>query len=248
LSVLPEVTGVAFEDIRLRTRRRQKGSDQYERLKEREEFHVVAENGLKLRVNLEDYLDTGLFLDHRPTRLRLGREAAGKRFLNLFCYTGAATVHAAAGGAAATLSIDMSRTYLEWARANLALNGLGGDAHRFEQADVLQWLAAQAAAPPGAATAWDLVFLDPPTFSNSARMQGVLDIQRDHARLIRDCMQVLAPDGLLLFSTNAQRFALDTEVNNAFRVADVSPATIPFDFQGNPRIHRCFELRHPPAR
>jgi 23S rRNA (guanine2445-N2)-methyltransferase / 23S rRNA (guanine2069-N7)-methyltransferase len=243
LSVLPEITGVPFEDIRLRTRRRQKGSEQYERLKEKEEFHVVEEAGLKLRVNLEDYLDTGLFLDHRPTRLRIGREAAGKRFLNLFCYTGAATVHAVAGGAVASLGVDMSRTYLEWARANLELNALADAAHRFEQADALQWLAAQPTAP-----AWDLIFLDPPTFSNSARMQGVLDIQRDHARLIRDGMRVLSPEGLLLFSTNAQRFALDTEVNNAFRVADVSLSTIPFDFKGNPRIHRCFELRHAATR
>jgi 23S rRNA (guanine2445-N2)-methyltransferase / 23S rRNA (guanine2069-N7)-methyltransferase len=238
LAVLPEVTGVPFGDIRLRTRRRQKGSDQYERLREREEFHIVEEAGLQLRVNLDDYLDTGLFLDHRLTRARLGSAAAGKRFLNLFCYTGTANVHAAAGGAAATLGIDMSRTYLDWARANLDLNALASPAHRLEQADVLQWLPGQPAA------AWDLIFLDPPTFSNSARMQGVLDIQRDHARLVRECMRLLATDGLLVFSTNAQRFALDTEVNSAFRVADVSASTIPFDFQGNPRIHRCFELRH----
>jgi 23S rRNA (guanine2445-N2)-methyltransferase / 23S rRNA (guanine2069-N7)-methyltransferase len=242
LSVLPEVTGVPFEDIRLRTRRRQKGSDQYERLHEREEFRVVAEGAVQLRVNLEDYLDTGLFLDHRPTRLRLGREARGRRFLNLFCYTGTASVHAAAGGAAGTHSVDMSRTYLDWARANFELNGLDGGGNRLEQADVLQWL------PDQPAAAWDLIFLDPPTFSNSARMQDVLDIQRDHPQLLRQCMRVLAPGGLLLFSTNAQRFSLDTEVNNAFRVADVSPATIPFDFQGNPRIHRCFELRHPATR
>jgi 23S rRNA (guanine2445-N2)-methyltransferase / 23S rRNA (guanine2069-N7)-methyltransferase len=148
-------------------------------------------------------------------------------------------VHAVAGGAAGSLSVDMSRTYLDWACANLELNGLAGDAHRLLQADVLRWLSEQPAAP-----AWDLVFLDPPTFSNSARMEGVLDIQRDHGRLVADCMRILAPDGLLVFSTNAQRFALDTEVHNAFRVADVSAATLPFDFKGNPRIHRCFEVRH----
>jgi 23S rRNA (guanine2445-N2)-methyltransferase / 23S rRNA (guanine2069-N7)-methyltransferase len=229
---------VPYEDIRLRTRRRQKDGAQYERLKDSEQFHLVEEAGLKLRVNLEDYLDTGLFLDHRLTRQSLGRQAAGKRFLNLFCYTGVATVHAVAGGAAASLSVDMSRTYLDWAHANLEANDLVGDAHRLLQADAIRWLSEQPAAP-----AWDLIFLDPPTFSNSARMSGVLDIQRDHAALIGDCMRVLAPDGLLVFSTNAQRFSLDTAIYSAFRVADVSAATIPFDFKGNPRIHRCFELR-----
>lgn len=238
LSVLPEVTGIAFEHIRLRTRRRQK-EGQYERLQGGEQFHVVEEAGLALRVNLDAYLDTGLFLDHRLTRQKLGAAAAGKRFLNLFCYTGVATVHAAAGGAAASLSVDLSNTYLSWARANLALNGLANDAHQLLQADVLRWLDEQGDMPQ-----WDLVFLDPPTFSNSARMQGVLDIQRDHERLIHGCMRILARDGLLVFSNNAQRFTLGTEIHSAFRVADVTAATIPFDFRGNQRIHRCFELRH----
>nr|PZN62208.1 MAG: hypothetical protein DIU62_12530 [Pseudomonadota bacterium] len=237
LSVLPEVTGVPFGDIRLRTRRRQKDG-QYQRLKEDGEFHVVEEAGLKLRINLDSYLDTGLFLDHRITRQRLGRLAAGRRFLNLFCYTAAATVHAAAGGAAASLSVDLSRTYLDWARANLELNGLSTDRHRLLQADVLRWLAEQQPGPQ-----WDLIFLDPPTFSNSARMQGVLDTQRDHARLIEGCMRILAPDGLLVFSTNARRFVLDDEIGSRFRISDISDATLPFDFEGNPRIHRAFEVR-----
>jgi 23S rRNA (guanine2445-N2)-methyltransferase / 23S rRNA (guanine2069-N7)-methyltransferase len=132
----------------------------------------------------------------------------------------------------------MSRTYLDWAQANLAVNDLVGEDHRLLQADAIRWLSEQPTAP-----AWDLIFLDPPTFSNSARMSGVLDIQRDHARLIGDCMRVLAPGGLLMFSTNAQRFSLDPEVHSAFRVADVTAATIPFDFKGNQRIHCCFELR-----
>jgi 23S rRNA (guanine2445-N2)-methyltransferase / 23S rRNA (guanine2069-N7)-methyltransferase len=238
LAVLPEVTGVPFADIRLRTRRKQKDGGQYAKVNAKEEFHVVEEGGLKLRVNLEDYLDTGLFLDHRTTRLRLGRAAAGKRFLNLFCYTGVATVHAAAGGAAATLSIDMSRTYLDWAAANLALNGLADARHQLLQADAIRWLADQPTAP-----AFDLIFLDPPTFSNSARMQDVLDTQRDHAMLIGHCMRQLAPGGLLVFSTNARHFQLDTALAEQFRVADVSGSTLPFDFQGNPRIHRCYELR-----
>ncbi|HYP81687.1 MAG TPA: bifunctional 23S rRNA (guanine(2069)-N(7))-methyltransferase RlmK/23S rRNA (guanine(2445)-N(2))-methyltransferase RlmL [Steroidobacteraceae bacterium] len=238
LAVLPEVTGIALTDIRLRTRRRQKGGGQYVQPQRRDDFHVVEEAGLKLRINLDDYLDTGLFLDHRLTRQRIGKLAKGQRFLNLFCYTGVATLHAAAGGAASTLSVDLSRNYLDWAAANLALNGFAAPAHRLEQADVLQWLGAQPAAQ------FDLIFLDPPTFSNSARMEDVLDTQRDHARLIEHCMRLLSQQGLLLFSTNAQRFALDTNIHSAFRVADISAPTIPFDFQGNPRIHRCFELRH----
>lgn len=237
LAVLPEVTGIALDDIRLRTRRKQKDGGQYAKRAGSERFHIVEEGGLKLRVNLDDYLDTGLFLDHRTTRLRIGREAAGRRFLNLFCYTGVATVHAAAGGAASSLSIDMSRTYLDWCAANLALNGLGTPGHRLLQADALRWLAEQPDAPM-----FDLVFLDPPTFSNSARMHGVLDIQRDHAMLIEHCMRILAPGGTLLFSTNSRYFQLDTALAR-FRVADVSAATLPFDFQGNPRIHKCFEIR-----
>ena len=239
LAVLPEVTGVPLADIRLRTRRRQKGGGQYVRPQRRDDFHVVEESGLKLRINLDDYLDTGLFLDHRPTRQRIGKQSSGQRFLNLFCYTGVATLHAAGGGAASTLSVDLSRSYLDWASANLELNGFAGPRHRLEQADALQWLAGQ----PTAAQ-FDLIFLDPPTFSNSARMEGVLDTQRDHAQLIQHAMRILSPEGLLLFSTNAQRFTLDTDIHSAFRVADISAPTIPFDFQGNPRIHRCFELRH----
>lgn len=237
LAVLPEVTGVPLTDIRLRTRRRQKGAEQYAKRGEGEQFHVVEEAGLKLRVNLDDYLDTGLFLDHRLTRMHVGREATGKRFLNLFCYTGAVTVHAAAGGAAESLSIDMSRTYLDWAQANLELNGLAAPPHRLLQADAIRWLAEQPTAPT-----FDLIFLDPPTFSNSARMEGVLDLQRDHAALIGHCMRILAPDGMLLFSTNARYFQIDTALRQ-FRVSDVSAATLPFDFKGNPRIHRCYEIR-----
>jgi 23S rRNA (guanine2445-N2)-methyltransferase / 23S rRNA (guanine2069-N7)-methyltransferase len=239
LSVLPEVTGIAFDDIRLRTRRKQKDGGQYGKLNKREEFHVVEEYGRQLRINLDDYLDTGLFLDHRLTRRKLGELAQGKRFLNLFCYTGVATVHAVAGGAVGSLSVDLSRTYLDWAEANLALNGLTGPQHRFLQADCLRWLADQ---PSGAS--FDLIFLDPPTFSNSARMQDVLDTQRDHVGLVENCMRMLGPDGRLIFSTNAQKFALDPVLAERFRVADWSAATLPFDFADHPRIHRCFELCH----
>ena len=240
LSVLPEVTGVAFADIHLRVRRRQKGTSQYDKLGARGRTHVVEEAGLQLLVNFDDYLDTGLFLDHRVTRDRVRAAAAGRRVLNLFCYTGSVTVHAIAGGATHTASVDLSRTYLDWAARNLQLNGMAGPQHQLLQADCLAWLAAEAQQGP----AWDLIFLDPPTFSNSARMQGVLDVQRDHVRLVDDCMRLLSPGGVLLFSNNAQRFQLDPGLSERHIVADISAATIPFDFQRNPRIHRCFELRH----
>ncbi len=240
LSVMPEVTGVAFEHIHLRTRRKQKGASQYDKLGARGRQHVVEEGGLKFLVNFDDYLDTGLFLDHRLTRSRVRQLSQGQRVLNLFCYTGSVSVYAAAGGARSTTSIDLSRTYLDWADRNLALNGYGGEAHQLVHADCLAWLSEQARSGP----AFDLIFLDPPTFSNSARMQGVLDVQRDQMRMVDDCMQLLAPGGLLLFSNNAQRFQFDEGLVERHAVTDISAATIPFDFQRNPRIHRCYEIRH----
>jgi 23S rRNA (guanine2445-N2)-methyltransferase / 23S rRNA (guanine2069-N7)-methyltransferase len=239
LATLPEATGVPVERIRVRTRRRTRHGSQYEKLDAQQHFHTVMEGGLKFAVNFEDYLDTGLFLDHRMTRARLRDAARGQRFLNLFGYTGTATVYAAAGGAATTTTVDMSRTYLEWAQRNLALNAFAGAAHVFVQADCVAWLAQAERSGPR----FDLIFLDPPTFSNSSRMQGVLDLQRDHNALIRAGMQLLEPGGLLVFSTNAQRFKLDEGLSAAYEIRDVSKATLPKDFERNPRIHRCYELR-----
>lgn len=239
LASLAEVTGVAPERVRVRTRRRTVRGEQYEKLDEREHFQVVEEGGLKFRVNFEDYLDTGLFLDHRVTRARLREAARGARFVNLFAYTGTATVYAAAGGAAATTSVDLSRTYLEWAQRNLALNGLRSPAHAFIQADCRRWLEDAARAPER----YELVFLDPPTFSNSKRMEGVLDVERDHPDLIDACARLLAPAGLIVFSSNAQRFRLAQSLSERYDIRDVSAATLPKDFERNPRIHRCFELR-----
>jgi 23S rRNA (guanine2445-N2)-methyltransferase / 23S rRNA (guanine2069-N7)-methyltransferase len=239
LAVLPEVTGVPTERIQVRTRRRTKRGEQYEKLDEQAHFHLVREGGLKFRVNFEDYLDTGLFLDHRLTRARLRDAARGRRFLNLFAYTGTATVYAAAGGAAGTTTVDMSRTYLEWAQRNLSLNGFSGEAHRFMQADCRAWLDAMAHGEER----FDLIFLDPPTFSNSKRMEGVLDLERDHAQLIAASALLLASSGLMVFSTNAQRFRLDATLEQRFAVQDVSAATLPRDFERNPRIHRCYEMR-----
>jgi 23S rRNA (guanine2445-N2)-methyltransferase / 23S rRNA (guanine2069-N7)-methyltransferase len=241
LASLPEATGVPPERIRVRTRRRTPRGEQYGKVDERETFHVVAEAGLKFRVNFDDYLDTGLFLDHRMTRARL-REAAGAgSFLNLFAYTGTATVYAAAGGARDSVSVDLSRTYLEWAHENLALNGFAGPSHALIQADCREWLV-----EAGRGTQrFDLIFLDPPTFSNSKRMEGVLDVARDHPALIDACTRLLAPGGLLVFSTNAQRFKLAEELGERYPIRDVSRATLPEDFARNPRIHRCFEIRLP---
>jgi 23S rRNA (guanine2445-N2)-methyltransferase / 23S rRNA (guanine2069-N7)-methyltransferase len=238
LATLPGTTGVAPERIRVRTRRRTRRGEQYEKVDDQAHFHVVTEGGLKFRVNFEDYLDTGLFLDQRVTRARLRDAARGKHFLNLFAYTGTATVYAAAGGAASTTSVDLSRTYLGWAQRNLALNALAGDAHAWVQADCREWLTDAAR---GRAR-FDLVFLDPPTFSNSKRMEGVLDIERDHPELIDACARLLAPGGLLIFSTNAQRFRLEEKLGERYQIRDVSAATLPKDFERNPRIHRCFEV------
>jgi 23S rRNA (guanine2445-N2)-methyltransferase / 23S rRNA (guanine2069-N7)-methyltransferase len=239
LASLPGVTGVAPERIRVRTRRRTPRGEQYDKLGQQERFHLVAEADLRFQVNFDDYLDTGLFLDHRLTRARLRTAAGARTFLNLFAYTGTATVYAAAGGATASVSVDLSRTYLEWAQRNLSLNGLAGAAHGFVQADCREWLAAAAER----AERFDLIFLDPPTFSNSRRMEGVLDIARDHPQLIDSSARLLAPGGLLVFSTNAQRFKLAEELGGRYQILDISSATLPEDFARNPRIHRCYEFR-----
>ncbi|HEX4388584.1 MAG TPA: bifunctional 23S rRNA (guanine(2069)-N(7))-methyltransferase RlmK/23S rRNA (guanine(2445)-N(2))-methyltransferase RlmL [Steroidobacteraceae bacterium] len=238
LATLPDVTGVAAERIRLRTRRRTRRGEQYEKHSSEGQFHLVEEGGLTFQVNFDDYLDSGLFLDHRLTRAQLRAMADGKRFLNLFGYTGTASVYAAAGGARTTTTVDLSHTYLDWAARNLALNGLGGEAHRLLQADCREWLAGARASPD-----YELAFLDPPTFSNSKRMQGVLDVARDHPELIEQCMRLLTPAGVLVFSTNAQRFQLHPGVGERFAVRDVSRETLPEDFARNPRIHRCYEIR-----
>ena len=242
LASLPGVTGVPRERIKVRVRRRTRRGEQYEKLAGHAEFHIVSEGGLRFAVNFGDYLDTGLFLDHRLTRERLRREARARRFLNLFAYTGTATVYAASGGAAETTSIDLSRTYLDWAERNLELNGFAGPRNQLLQADCLQWLR------EGSRERYDLIFLDPPTFSNSKRMEEVLDVQRDHGTLIEGCMRRLAPGGVLIFSTNAQRFRLEPALQERYAVRDVSAATLPRDFERNPRIHRCFELRLPESR
>jgi 23S rRNA (guanine2445-N2)-methyltransferase / 23S rRNA (guanine2069-N7)-methyltransferase len=253
LTVLPEALSVPLENVHSRVRKSQKGSEQYQRRSDRRAARPgrsptpeaaaakvkVSEGGLEFWVNFRDYLDTGLFLDHRITRRMLREWAQGGDFLNLFCYTGSATVYAAAGGARSSVSVDLSNTYLDWARDNLVLNGFGAREHALHRADCLEWVASQET--EGAR--FDLIFVDPPTFSNSKRMEGVLDVQRDHAGMIRRCMNLLRPAGRLVFSTNYTRFKLDAEALADLDVEDITARTIPKDFERNPHIHRCFVVR-----
>lgn len=231
--------GLPRERVAVKTRAIGKGGSKYadSGAFKRGETLDVREGQVQLRVNLFDYLDTGLFLDHRPMRLRIADEANNARFLNLFAYTGAATAHAAVGGAAETTSIDLSATYLQWCADNLRLNGVGGARHRLAQADVLQWLLADRGE-------YDLIFCDPPTFSNSARAED-FDVQRDHVRLLQAAMARLSFGGTLYFSNNYRRFRFDEAAVSAFaECEELGAVTVPPDFARNPRIHRAWRLRH----
>jgi 23S rRNA (guanine2445-N2)-methyltransferase / 23S rRNA (guanine2069-N7)-methyltransferase len=240
LSVLPEVLGLPQERIALRVRQRQRHGEQYEKVDSEQVFHVVREGRYRFYVNFTDYLDTGLFLDHRITRRRIEELAAGRRFLNLFAYTGTATVHAVGGGATGSTTVDMSHTYLDWAKRNLALNGLAGPNHDFVHADCLAWLDEQA--QPGRPR-YGLVFVDPPTLSRSKRMEREFDVQRDHVQLLQRIGALLEPGGLVLFSNNYQRFRLDTEGLSDFAIEDMTRSTIPEDFRRNPKIHVAYLLK-----
>jgi 23S rRNA (guanine2445-N2)-methyltransferase / 23S rRNA (guanine2069-N7)-methyltransferase len=220
------------ENIHLRTRRPQKGREQYTRLAKRGLEITVHEGPARFIVNLSDYNDSGLFLDHRPVRRWVREKADGKRFLNLFAYTATATVHAALGGARQTTSVDLNRNYLDWGKRNLALNELDGEAHEFIRADCLEWLQQQNAQ-------WDLILLDPPTFSNSSRMDDTLDIQRDHPELIHHALNRLAPGGLLIFSCNRRDFRLQLD-DDSLQIQDMTAKSIPEDFKRNRRIHHCW--------
>jgi 23S rRNA (guanine2445-N2)-methyltransferase / 23S rRNA (guanine2069-N7)-methyltransferase len=199
----------------------------------------VNEYGVKLIVNLHDYLDTGLFLDHKITRRKLGEMAQGKDFLNLFAYTGSATVHAACAGAKSTTTVDMSKTYLDWAKENMQLNGQVGRQHRFEQADCLQWLETTTAQ-------FDLIFIDPPTFSNSKRMEQSFDIQRDHIQLMKNLKRLLRAGGTIVFSNNKRHFKMDMDALNELELeaCNISHQTLPLDFSRNKHIHNCWIVTH----
>lgn len=239
LAAIPQALDMDPARVVIKRRERQAGKKQYERHNQQGQFMEVAEGGVKLLVNLTDYLDTGLFLDHRPMRVRLQKEAAGKRFLNLFCYTATATVHAAKGGARTTTSVDLSKTYLDWARRNLALNGFS-EKNRLEQSDVMEWLARDNGE-------YDLIFIDPPTFSNSKRMEGVFDVQRDHVHLLDLAMARLAKGGVLYFSNNFRKFQLDEVLAQRYSVEEVSAQTLDPDFARNAKIHRAWRLTAKPS-
>ncbi len=234
---LSEALGVPPTRIHLKRRQRQRGAQQYERLARRDETLQVGEGGLRFEVNLVDYLDTGLFLDHRITRDRVRREAGGRRMLNLFGYTGAFSVYAGAGGATSTTTIDLNANYLSRAARNLALNDLDGSEHRLERADGRQWLA-QAHSQ---GLSYDLVVLDPPTFSNTSRGAPAFDLQREHVELVQAVRNLLTPGGVLWFSTNFRRFRLDPAAFAGLDGEETSEQTVPKDFR-NRRIHRSWRL------
>jgi len=236
LAAVPAVLDVDPANVVLKERRRQRGTAQYEKRGPSRGRRIVGEGGLTFEVDLASYLDTGLFLDHRTTREMIRQRADGLRFCNLFAYTGTATVYAAAGGAHATTTVDLSATYLDWARANMRRNGFDGPEHEFVRAEVLAWLAEQPEA------GYDLIFCDPPTFSNSKRMDATFDVQRDHATLLTAAARLLAPGGELWFSTNRQGFKLDAEALAPLHAEEFTPATIPPDFARTPRVHRIWRI------
>ena len=235
--VICGVLKVSEENIFLKLRQKKPGRlGQYQKTAEKKSEFIVEENGLKFIVNLSDYLDTGLFLDHRVTREKVKAEVKDRKALNLFSYTGSFSVYAAAGGADEVVTVDLSKTYLEWAQRNMQLNGfIDPSKYKFIHADVLQYLNTISA------DYFDLVILDPPTFSNSKRMEDILDIQRDHVKLINDCLRIVKPGGKIYFSTNYKKFVLDSASIQSLLIKDITKQTTPFDFEG--RLFRlCFKI------
>ncbi|HUH37094.1 MAG TPA: bifunctional 23S rRNA (guanine(2069)-N(7))-methyltransferase RlmK/23S rRNA (guanine(2445)-N(2))-methyltransferase RlmL [Spongiibacteraceae bacterium] len=237
LAAVTAVLGVAADKLVLKRRERQRGQRQYQRQAASREWFVVREGQAKVWVNLRDYLDTGLFLDHRPVRLDIARRARGMRFLNLYCYTAVASVQAAVGGASRTVSVDLSNTYLEWAARNMTLNKLDLSKNRLERADCEQWLQDNK-------ETFDLILLDPPTFSNSKRTEQTLDIQRDHMKLLELAMARLSSEGVLIFSNNRRRFRLDPGASERWQVEDRTAWSHDMDFPRSPPIHQCWYIRH----
>lgn len=234
IQAIPLALAIEPDKIVVKQRQQQKGLRQYQKLNHSEKTMPVSEGRAKLKVNLYDYLDTGLFLDHRPLRLRFAQLPAGTRFLNCFCYTASASVHAALAGAV-TCNVDLSNTYLNWAKENFKLNGLDLSSHRFIQADCLEWLKT-------CQEGFDVIFLDPPSFSNSKRMVETFDVQRDHIRLIDAAIKRLNPGGLLYFSTNLRTFKLSPLIEKRYPLKNISSETIDVDFSRNKRIHQCYLL------
>jgi len=241
LAEIPRVLNIDKSQVFLKIRRKQKNTDQYEKQDNKANFHIIEENNCKFLINFEDYLDTGIFLDHRPIRLTIQQQAKDKNVLNLFAYTATASVHAAIGGALSTTSINSSNTYLDWAQKNFDLNNLTGN-HKHIRADSSAWLEEER--KKDTPLQYDLIFLDPPTFSNSKRMDDVFDIQRDHVGLINDALALLTGEGVLYFSTNFKRFKLDELAVINANIENISASTIPDDFSRSPKIHYCWKITH----
>ena len=236
LQVLPQVLDIPAKQLVLKQRQRQKGAQQYQPLARDKKTHIVQEGRAKIQVNLHDYLDTGLFLDHRRLRLLFAGTLKGKRLLNCFCYTGVFSVQAALGGAI-TCNVDLSKTYLQWAKDNFQLNQLPIHQHQFIQADCMTWLERDPDEK------FDVVLLDPPSFSNSKRMEQVLDVQRDHVILIQQGMKHLTDDGVLYFSTNLQSFQLYDAIKTDYCIQDITHQTVDEDFNRPKKPHQCFKIK-----
>jgi len=235
LSIAVETLDIKQENLFIKQRKQQKGSKQYEKLDSDSDFHIVEEAGHKFFVNFANYLDTGLFLDHRITRQMIEEFAKGKHFLNLFSYTSSVSVYAAKGGALSTTSVDMSNTYLEWSAKNFELNEIFGENHEFVRANCLEWLKTQR-------KKYDLIFLDPPSFSNSKKMDDDFNIQDDHIALIHQVMDALNPDGILIFSNNLRSFKLNQAALEDYQIENITDKTIPLDFKRNKKIHHCWKI------
>jgi len=238
MKTVTEVFQVPEENIFLKTRKRKEGrGNQYQKAAESKNEFVIQENDLRFIVNLSDYLDTGLFLDHRITRQMVKEQSTGKRVLNLFSYTGSFSVYAVAGKASRVTSVDLSKTYLNWAQRNMDLNFNDAANHEVIHADVKQYLKTVAE------KSFDLIIMDPPTFSNSKRMDDFLDIQKDHVELINDCMSILGKEGKLFFSTNYTKFQMENEKLQASEIKNITKQTTPFDFEGKLK-RQCFLLKN----
>ncbi|ADT68566.1 MULTISPECIES: bifunctional 23S rRNA (guanine(2069)-N(7))-methyltransferase RlmK/23S rRNA (guanine(2445)-N(2))-methyltransferase RlmL [Pseudoalteromonas] len=239
ISLTAQQLDIAPENIAVKVRKKQKGEEQYTPMAKQNRTMVVEEFGAKFKVNLFDYLDTGLFLDHRLARRYIQENAKDKRFLNLFAYTGTASVHAALGGAKAITTVDLSKTYLKWGQDNFALNDISNTRYRFEQADCLKWL-------EHAQGQYDLIFLDPPTFSNSKRMKDAFDVQNDHIKLLTWVKKILSPSGTLIFSNNKRGFVMDEVglMGLGLKAENISEKTLSPDFKRNKKIHNSWLIKH----
>ena len=226
---------LASKEMFVKTKRRQRGNTQYQKLSNQGKYYEIEEYGARILVNLSDYVDTGIFLDHRLVRKKIASLVEGKRFLNLFAYTGTATVSAALAGAKTSTTVDLSPTYIKWARKNMALNGFAEDNHYFVQQDCLTWL-------KKSKKQFDVIFIDPPTFSNSKRTQNVFNVQKDHVEILRLALARLEAGGIIVFSNNFRKFELDPDVHGMYQVEDITRQSIPQDFSRRPRIHQCWLL------